>query len=1360
MAPRTSRLSGRDRLKRVWTTGLKVAALLVTAAVLAAVLTGNDQAIAVAALVVATLTLIAEAWFLPAETSISPETTPDGLADDLASVVRTEWQEEAQARRLRDPRLLPLAWTQTGRDVVDTPEAVVGDGVPAGSRLRLDGRMSGDLDSAGRDLARSFARIPSGRLVVLGEPGAGKTVIALMITLGLLDDRRPGDPVPVLLSASSWDPISESMDEWIVHGLGGAYYNGRSETPALLLRHHLLLPVIDGLDEIPEAQRRSAIRSINQAVRGDRPVVVTCRAIEYEDLIQSGAPVLRRAPVIEVLPIRSQDTVRYLDNLLWPPGTAWDDVSRHLAVRPASPLSSALSTPLMVSVARTVYQRLGGDPTELLSDGFDSRHAIEDFLTDRVVEAAYAPAAPDLGEPVVPTAVADRWDAVSARRWLTFMAEYLHCYRERDFTWWLLSQRLLSPWVGPALGIGGGVLMMISIAVWIAVTGGSATPGLSVTIVVGAATGGAFAVLVTLVWYAAAGRSPGRLSFTRAGSGRRLRYGLRNGLAAALIPVVTGLLGLAATITVSNSWSTRNTELFLEGTAVAVAVSAVIGLSLALHSWLDAPPRAAAKASPLDFMRQDRRSAWLGSIAAGGVVAVLTLPGVVCGAVVGSVTAKLASGWAGWPEASEFTRLARAESHDVTLGIFGSPILLAGGAVLLPAVIISCLVFLTRAWPRFILTRLLLAGSGRLPWNLPAFLADARARDLLRQSGGAYQFRHIRLQEHLANHALNRTEPLYQTVWSRPAARRVAVVAATCSVALTVTALAMVTPDGSRMTLANPHGAGPYRTAISNDGLLLASAGPATGTVHLWELRTGRLRMTLATGRGRLIRLNFTPDGRRLLIDVGKGVAEDDDEDVETRVFATDTGRILAADLGDVTVLGHGRVLAISNGDDQRGVEESLRLVDSEVPDSGRLLAGAELNTESGTRFITDGPKASLRLWNADTGTLIKELNPAGQTIISSGLTSETGIVYAETKTVTHLWSARSGAWIADLPADADSEFTVSDDGARAASITRSEPGGSENSLTVWATATGRRLAVVKPLLNGESYARATFSADGRWVMGSISPADSEEESETLVASTLTGAVVARRPESQVRFVETSRGVTDTLVGENYNDGTEDRTVTVLDLPSGAVRFTLPADRSGGADSEVQQSDVTDDGQAVLSRTAGGRLTLTDLRTGAELVTLAQIEYTPTYSDFSPDGYTLITTRGDQVELWQARTGRPMGSLYSLRGKPFHDTSTNEESNNHVAGITDDEYGSTNNWIHQISSKGDYLFSEDGRWLLTAAPGDEDAQLWDTHTAGLVDTLSGHSGALHAIGFLPDNRTAVTVGRSDDTVRLWDIPGS
>lgn len=139
-------------------------------------------------------------------------------ADELAQVVEEQWHAESRARLLDSQEVLPLRWRQTARPAGDT-------GVP------LTGRLGGGFEQVIRKLADGYRRIPSRRLVVVGQPGSGKSVLALLITLGLFRGRAAGGAVPVLLSASSWDPLVETMDAWVVRMLATAYYNGRTETP-------------------------------------------------------------------------------------------------------------------------------------------------------------------------------------------------------------------------------------------------------------------------------------------------------------------------------------------------------------------------------------------------------------------------------------------------------------------------------------------------------------------------------------------------------------------------------------------------------------------------------------------------------------------------------------------------------------------------------------------------------------------------------------------------------------------------------------------------------------------------------------------------------------------------------------------------------------------------------------------------------------------------------------------------------------------------------------------------------------------------------------------------------------------------
>ncbi|GAA1922716.1 hypothetical protein GCM10009716_34000 [Streptomyces sodiiphilus] len=677
---------------------------------------------------------VSVAQLLPA---LPPPTDAAQLADDLSVSVREQWEEEVTARHLRVPRVIPLSWSATRRPVAAPPEETYGDAVDARIlRLALNGRLEGDFDQAARRLAQGYRSVPAGRLVILGEPGSGKSVLAAMLTLGLLAERGPGAPVPVLLTLSSWDPVSESLGDWIQRTLGTAYYGGRTEIPRLLLRSQRLLPILDGLDEMPEASRRSAVRAVNESCGEGTGVVLTCRSAEYQDVIEGGSPVLRRAPVVELVPVSAADAVAYLKDVSWPAAVEWEAVFEHLRENPESPTAVAMSTPLALTLARSVYSNCERDPAELLD--FDSSHAVEDHLLDHIITAAYAPAPGSGGQRST-----DDWhrSAKRAEAYMTYLATYLHRHRERDLVWWAMSRRLSSRFTGLALGVIGGLLSALITAGVVLFMGNEVDSDFTSIPYL-------CAILVTVVWYAVPGDSPGRLSFRRYGSLGRLGKGFVAGLKLTVILLVlTGAL-----FTVDRVFANESVEsdlsLFVAFSGGACGIGLAFSLGLAVHAWLDAPPENSKKATPSGTLHQDRASSLIASLVAGVVFGLAAVPLFVLGDAVGFIAYFIP---AHSPFQAPAADLLAERLLEFYAGISAVDFVVIA---LFSAVGFVLLLLLTRAWPRFLLVRLSLAVRRKLPWGLIRFLADARDKQLLRQSAGAYQFRHIRLQERLASRAL------------------------------------------------------------------------------------------------------------------------------------------------------------------------------------------------------------------------------------------------------------------------------------------------------------------------------------------------------------------------------------------------------------------------------------------------------------------------------------------------------------------------------------------------------------------------------------------------------------------------------
>jgi WD40 repeat protein len=843
------------------------------------------------------LTALTVRWHPSAQASIAT------LADDLAGNLAEEWNTEVNARGLRGSDILSVSWRPTGR------------GGPAGPAL--GGRLHGNFDEAAAQLARASRDVGSGRVMVLGDPGAGKTVLAMLLLIGLTSARRPGDRVPVLMSAASWDPLREDLDGWIVRLLS-SHYGGDRDVPERLIAQSIVMPIIDGLDEIPESDRRAAIQRINMAVRHDgRPLVVTCRSVEYDDLITAGAPALHEAPVVEMEPLSAIAVATYLGAAArdWPSGTSWTTTLRAIIENPDSPLAMTLRTPLMVSMATLVYQRLGGDPTELLvTDLYGSRHAIEDHLMDRVVDAAYAPK--------YGPARSGRWSVDSARAYLTYLARYLHRYRERDLLWAQLSSRLASPWLAPLVGIGGGLVMMAVVAT--TTTSDSSSTGaltelepantiLASSLDAGVIAGSAFAVLAMIMMYATKGDNPGRLAPTAHGAAERLRSGFIVGLRTFGLMSVAVLAPWAVTISLRSGWSLDAFVTYLAGLGGLLVGALALGCVLAVHSWLNGAPDRARKVGPSELMGHDRTSALIGALASALLTSGLALLSLIIGALLGVLGADEISSWPGWPGNNDATDELHALVTTI-VRIFPNRWTLLWDAIVLPGLAIGSLVMLTRAWPRFVLIRVNLVVQRRLPFALPAFLRDARQRDILRQSGGAYQFRHGRLQERLALMDQAATTAYIATRGQTLAPRRwqyLRTAAVVALVAGAVGAVDVAAPvDLATYTFAGTYEQGPFTVTASNDGRLYAIFN-ANG-VWLVDPEGFGPPVALSGVVSAVRAVRFSPDGRFVLV-----IAYDDSV-VRTTMWDTDTGqrRFSSADNETVEFIDRGRELAVFPDDD------------------------------------------------------------------------------------------------------------------------------------------------------------------------------------------------------------------------------------------------------------------------------------------------------------------------------------------------------------------------------------------------------------------------------------------------------------
>ena len=198
----------------------------------------------------------------------------------------------------------------------------------------------------------------AGQLLILGEPGTGKSTKLVELAGALLDRAAkglmsskgenvsgssavPSQPIPVILNLSSWTRQQAALGEWIQSELVRLYGVSRPRARQWVEGADIV-PLLDGRDEVAAEQRAACVEAINifRRERGLQPIAVCCRLEEYRRL---PAP-LDLAVAVAVEPLRRDEVESYLDKH----GFKVQRVRKALRDDPG--LWDLMNTPLMLTV--------------------------------------------------------------------------------------------------------------------------------------------------------------------------------------------------------------------------------------------------------------------------------------------------------------------------------------------------------------------------------------------------------------------------------------------------------------------------------------------------------------------------------------------------------------------------------------------------------------------------------------------------------------------------------------------------------------------------------------------------------------------------------------------------------------------------------------------------------------------------------------------------------------------------------------------------------------------------------------------------------------------------------------------------
>lgn len=339
----------------------------------------------------------------------SPQTRPRDQ-QILLQKVKAFWIEGVLEKSLHGAALLELGKEERPA-AVEYPWEMVVQAINQEPRpVPPDQHIVNVFDEAGKSL------------LILGEPGSGKTTMLLELTRAMIAraEADPTCPIPVVFNLSSWTE-KQPIAGWLVDELNEKYLIPKKIGRSWIENDQLLL-LLDGLDEVKPELQSQCVTAINHFRQEHLVNIAACSRLEEYEAI---ATRLRLDSAIYLKPLTPEQINRYLE----------EGGDKLAAVRTALQSDTILQrlarSPLMLNIITLAYQNM---PLEDLQ-GLDSIETRRQHLFAAYVKRMF-----------LRRGAHDEYTPEQTIRWLSWLAQKM----SRDAQTILIPERIQPAWLpGP-----------------------------------------------------------------------------------------------------------------------------------------------------------------------------------------------------------------------------------------------------------------------------------------------------------------------------------------------------------------------------------------------------------------------------------------------------------------------------------------------------------------------------------------------------------------------------------------------------------------------------------------------------------------------------------------------------------------------------------------------------------------------------------------------------------------------------------------------------------------------------------------------------------------------------------------------